>query len=221
MKKLTLTITLLLITTALANAYEQRYKVVAPLVPGTDKVEEVSCPVGKAFVYDVYTIYSEASPDYEGQDLFIHKTEDGQDPCRLAKQNAYYFIRAGQFGGANQFVGMYGDKLFLDQWPGRDHKRLLILELPTRSILFFDWYDEPELRDDTLYYNKVLKAGKKTKKDIPCPEAAMWEEEGLLPIYIQKAEVNMETMKREVNPERSCKSAARIEAAMKSRYSGH
>ena len=64
-------------------------------------------------------------------------------------------------------------------------------------------------------------AGKKTKKDIPCPEAAMWEEEGLLPIYIQKAEVNMETMKREVNPERSCKSAARIEAAMKSRYSGH
>ncbi len=218
---LSIFLTFLFLTTASALSYEQQYKQVVPLIPGTETAEVKTCESGKAYVYDFYTIYSVRSKDFEGQNTYIFKTEEVQDPCNLNLKRAYYFIKAGEFGGANQFVGLLGEQLFLDQWTGRDHKRVLIIDLPTKSLSFFDWYDDPKIENDVLYYNKVLKGGKRTKKSIPCEEAEKWESEGLLPIYYQKAQVNLETMKRTVDEARTCKPVTPIPAAQKSRYSGH
>lgn len=214
-------LTLLFLTTASALSYEQQYTQSVPLIPGTKETEKQTCPDGTAYVYDIYTIFSVKSPDFEGRITYIFKTKEGQDPCDLNLKRAYYLIKAGEFGGANQFVGLLGEKLFLDQWTGRDHKRVLIIDLPTKSLSFFDWYDDPRIENDVLYYNKVLKGGKRTKKSIPCPEAEKWESEGLLPIYYQEAQVNLETMKRTVDEARTCKPVAPIVGSKGNRYGGH
>ncbi len=221
MKKLTLTLILVLITSASALSYEQQYKQIVPLIPGTEIAEIKTCEGGKAYIYDAYTIYSVRSPDFEGRITYIFKTEEGQDPCGLNLKKAYYMIKAGEFGGANQFIGLLGERLFLDQWTGRDHKRVLIIDLPTKSLAYFDWYDDPKIENDVLYYNKVLKGGKSNKKNIPCPEAEKWESEGLLPIYYQQAQVNLETMKRTVNEARTCKPVTPIAGSKGNKYGGH
>ena len=212
---------ILLITTASALSYEQQYTQTVPLIPGTETTEIQTCKNGKAFVYDTYSIYSIRSPDFEGQNIFIFKTKEGQYPCGLNPKKAYYTIQAGEFGGANEFTGLLGNKLFIDQWTGRDHKRVLIIDLTTKSLTFFDWYDDPKIENDVLYYNKVLKGGKRTKKSIPCPEAKKWESEGLLPIYIQRARVDLSTMKRTVDEARTCKPVTPIAGAKNSSYGGH
>jgi hypothetical protein len=221
MKKLTLTIICLFITATAALPYEQQYKQTVSLIPGTESAEILSCPSGKAYVYDTYTIYSAKSPNFEGKNIYVIKTKESQDPCRLDLTNAYYLIKAGEFGGANQFIGLVGEMLFLDQWTGRDHKRVLIIDIPTKSLSFFDWYDDPRIEDGVLYYNKVLKGGKSNKRNIPCPEAGKWESEGLLPIYIQKAQLNLTTMKKSVDESRTCKPVTPIEGAKGSSYRGH
>lgn len=222
MKKFAIILTLLFITTASAHSYEQHYKPNVGLIHGTEDAKEVSCRYGRAYVYDKYIIYTAKSPDFEGKNIFVFDTNGKEtDPCTLNPKDSSYFIKAGEFGGANEFTGLLGDMLFLDQWTGRDHKRLLIIDIPKQSLLFFDWYDDPEISNGILSYNKVLKAGKKVVKSIPCPEAKTWIAEGLLPIYIQKAELNLETMKKDIDPARTCKAVAPITGAKKSRYSGH
>jgi len=221
MKHLTLALIILLITTSASLSYEQQVDLYTQLIPGTDAAIVKNCGTGTTYTYDAYTVYAVKSPDFEGQNIYVFKTTEGQDPCALDIKKTYNTIKAGQFGGANVFSGLVGDDLFIDQWTGRDHKRVLIIDLATKSLLFFDWYDEPRIEDGVLYYNRVLKASKSTKKNIPCPDAEKWESEGLLPIYIQKAEVNLTTMKKTFDKTRSCKPVTPIAGAKSSSYQGH
>lgn len=175
-------------------------------VPGSDPVKITECKAGTAYAYDEYIVYTRKSPSFEGEDIYIFdKSRVHSAPCALDSRKAYYTINAGEFQGANTFTGMYKDYLLIDQWPGKEHKRLLIIDIPSRSLAFFDWYVDPEIEDDTLHYNRVLKARKSVREKIPCPDAEKWEAEGKMPLYIEKMSVDLETMKKNPSGEFSCK----------------
>lgn len=180
-------------------------------VPGTDAALITECSGGTAYTYNDYTIYTRKSPSYEGQDIYIlTKSTDGEDACAVDIKKAWYVINAGEFQGANTFAGVYENYLFIDQWPGREHKRLLIIDVGTKSLVFFDWYDDPVLEDGTLRYNRVLKARKSVKKKIPCPDAEKWEEQGKAALYIEAMTLDLRTMKKDASGQFSCKPAEAI-----------
>ncbi len=183
----------------------------APLIPGSDPAEVRQCPDGAAYVYPAYIIYTRKSPYFEGQDIYVFKPRGPvEDPCALASREAYYTINAGEFGGANTFVGMHGVDLFIDEWPGRDHKRLLVVDADKKSLVYFDWYADPAIEGDILRYNRVLKASKGTKKKIPCPDAEKWEKEGFAVLYVEKMTLDLGTMKKTHSGDFFCKQAAPV-----------
>lgn len=177
-------------------------------IPGADTPEAKECGAANAYTYDKYIIYTRKSASFSGQDIFVFERggADG-DPCALDPKDAWYAINAGEFGGSNTFLGMRGEYLFIDEWPGRDHKRLLVVDGGNRSLVFFDWYADPLIDDGKLTYNRVLKASKHTKKSVPCPDAAKWESEGLLVVYTEKMSLDLATMKSSHSNEFSCEPA--------------
>jgi len=180
-------------------------------IPGADSAWKKECGVGTAYVYPKYIIYTRKSPAFEGQDIYVYKPSSGvPDPCPLAARNARYTINAGEFGGANTFIGMHGDYLLIDEWPGRDHKRLLIIDVSLKSLVYFDWYADARIESETLLYNRVLKASKATKKKIPCPDAEKWEKEGFAVLYVEKMSLDLGTMKETHSGNFFCKQAAPI-----------
>lgn len=182
-----------------------------PLVSGSDPAEVRQCPDGAAYVYPVYIIYTRKSPYFEGQDIYVFKPRGPvADPCALASREAWYTINAGEFGGANTFVGMHGVNLFIDEWPGRDHKRLLVVDADKKSLVYFDWYADPAIEGGTLRYNRVLKASKSTKKEMQCPDAEKWEKEGFAVLYVEKMTLDLGTMKETHSGNFFCESAAPI-----------
>lgn len=183
----------------------------APLIPGSDPAEVRQCPDGAAYVYPAYIIYTRKSPYFEGQDIYVFKPRGPvEDPCALASREAYYTINAGEFGGSNTFAGMRGGYLFIDEWPGRDHKRLLVIDADKKSLVYFDWYSGPAIEGDVLRYNRVLKASKSTKKKIPCPDAEKWEKEGFAVLYVEKMTLDLGTMKETHSQNFFCEPAAPI-----------
>ncbi|MFI5323854.1 MAG: hypothetical protein ACHQ6U_10055, partial [Thermodesulfobacteriota bacterium] len=161
--------------------------------------------------YPTYIIYTSKSPSFEGQDIYIFKPR-GQvsDPCSLASRPTYYMISAGEFGGAHTFLGMRGDDMFIDEWPGGDNKRLLIVDAGQKSVVYFDWYADPVIDGSTLRYNRVLKAGRKAKEEIACPDAEKWEKEGSMVLYVEKMTLDLASMQETHSDEFFCEPAPAI-----------
>jgi hypothetical protein len=182
-----------------------------PMVPGSDPAEVKQCGGGAAYIYSEYIIYTSKSPSFEGQDIYVFKPRAAvPDPCSLAGRDAFYTINAGEFGGANTFIGMHGGHLFIDEWPGRDHKRLLVIDVAQKSLVYFDWYADPAIEKDTLRYNRVLKASGSVKKEIPCPDAGKWEKEGKAVLYVEKMTLDLRTMSETHSDEFFCEPAPAI-----------
>ena len=185
MQKLTtlsLTLTFLIfLTTAYsysAGVYDQSD---IKLIPGSDEPIVKDCSdLIYVYIYDDHVIYTSKSGDFEGSNIYIfHPLAQTDNPCKVRYSNAVYTINAGEFGGANTFSGVYGDLLFIDQWTGRDFKRLLAINMKNKSLVFFDTYTEPSIKDGKLNYLRTLKAKRQSVRDkIPCPEATQWESQG-------------------------------------------
>lgn len=182
-----------------------------PMFPGSDPAVVKECGGGAAYVYPEYVVYTSKSPSFEGQDIRVYKPRAAvDDPCALADREAYYTLNAGEFGGANTFAGMHGGLMLVDEWPGRDHKRLLVIDAALKSLVYFDWYADPAIEKDTLRYNRVLKASRSVKKEIPCPDAEKWEKEGKAVLYVEKMTLDLTTMKETHSEEFFCKPATAI-----------
>jgi hypothetical protein len=182
-----------------------------PLIPGSDPAEVKQCGGGAAYIYPEYIIYTSKSPSFEGQDIYVFKPRAAvPDPCSLAGRDAFYTINAGEFGGANTFIGMHGGYVFIDEWPGRDHKRFLVIDAAQKSLVYFDWYADPGIEKDTLRYNRVLKASGSVKKKIPCPDAGKWEKEGKAVLYVEKMTLDLKTMSETHTDEFLCEPAPAI-----------
>ncbi len=181
------------------------------LVPGSDPAHAVKCGEASVYVYPEYIVYASKSPAFEGQDIRLFKPRAPvDDPCSLASRQAYYTINAGEFGGANTFIGMRGGYLFIDEWPGREDKRFLVIDAASKSLVYFDWYADPAIENGKLEYNRVIKASGSTKKEIPCPDAEKWEKEGRAVLYVEKMSLDLTTMKGTDSGKFSCEPAAPI-----------
>lgn len=221
---LSLTITFLLVLTTVysysAGDYDQSN---IQLIPGTDKPVVKDClDLNYVYIYENHVIYTQKSGDFEGSDIYIfHPLAQTDDPCKVSYSNAEYTINAGEFGGANTFSGVYGNLLFMDQWTGRDFKRILAIDMDNKSLVFFDTYAEPSIKDGKLNYFRTLKAKRQSVKDkIPCPQAQEWESQGKQVLYVEKMSVDLSTMKKEASDEFSCMPTEPIGTATPSRY-GH
>jgi len=194
-----------------ASAYEPEPPA---MLEGADKPSVERCGEWTSYEYKDYVVNTRHSAAFAGQDIFVFKRPANlEDPCSLRPYNVWYTINAGEFGGANAFLGMHGGLLFIDEWPGRDHKRILIIEAAAKSLVYFDWYTDPVLRGDTLQYKRVLKASRKTKSSISCPDAAKWEEEGKLALYTENMSLDLATMKAAASGEFSCEPGPAIQRA--------
>lgn len=177
------------------------------LISGTDKAQVKDClDLNYVYIYDDYVIYTNKSGDFEGSNIYIfHPLAQQNDPCSLRHSNAVYTINAGEFGGANTFTGVYENLLFLDQWTGRDFKRLLAINMDNKSLVFFDTYVDPSIKDGKLYYYRTLKAKRQSVRDrIPCPQASEWKSQGKQVLYVEKMSVDLNTMEKQSSDEFSC-----------------
>lgn len=208
-RKTILTSGLLMLLTALCANGAAAANV--PMIPGSDPADVKQCDGGTAYVYSNYIIITRKSPSFEGQDIYVYKPRAAvSDPCSLAGRDTFYTINAGEFGGSNTFTGMHGDYLFIDEWPGRDHKRFLVINVTDKSLVYFDWYADPDIEKDTFRYNRVLKASGSVKKKIPCPDAEKWEKEGKAVLYVEKMTLDLETMNETHSDEFFCEPALAV-----------
>lgn len=208
MRKITYLITLFLILTTInsysSGVYDQSD---IKLIQGTDKPEVKECKnLSYVYIYDNYIIYTNKSGDFEGSNIYIfHPLAQKNDPCSIRYSNASYTIKAGEFGGANTFTGVYENLLFMDQWTGRNFKRLLAVNLDNKSLVFFDTYTEPSIEDNQLKYFRTLKSKRQSVRDkIPCPKAEAWKSEGKQVLYVEQMSVDLGTMKKQASGEFSC-----------------
>ena len=183
----------------------------SPMFPGSDTAQVKECENGKAYVYPEYIIYTSKSPSFEAQDIRVFKPRAAvEDPCSLWGRDPFYTLNAGEFGGANTFAGMHGGYMFVDEWPGRDHRRFLVIDVTLKSLVYFDWYADPVIENETLRYNRVLNASRSVKKEIPCPDAEKWEKEGKAVLYVEKMTLDLGTMKETHSEEFFCEPATAI-----------
>ena len=222
MRKLTVSslilITIVVLTTA--NTYPSDQE---SLIRGSNKAEIKHCKdFITAYIYDYYVIYTQTSGDYEGSNIYVFKTPDmSNDPCDVDFKSADYTILVGEFGGANQFIGAYESIIFLDQWTGRDFKRLLGIDVDSKSLVFLDTYAEPEIKGGALLYFRTLKAKRQSVRDkIPCPKAQEWKAEGKQVLYVEKMNVDLSTIKKEHSGEFLCIPSEPI-LSVKPRSYGH
>lgn len=214
---------LLLLTTIYSYSTEIYDQSNIKLIPGSDKPVIKDClDLNYAYIYENHVIYTQKSGDFEGSNIYIfHPLAQTDDPCKVRYSNAEYTISAGEFGGANTFSGVHENLLFMDQWTGRDFKRLLAINMENKSLVFFDTYVEPSIKDGKLNYFRTLKAKRQSVKDkIPCPQATQWESQGKQVLYVEKMSVDLSTMKKEASGVFSCIPTEPIGVATPSRY-GH
>ena len=219
----TLTVTAFIALTAVFSYSEESYKLEKELIPGTEKAVIIQCTnLSTVYMYKNYEIHTKPSADFEGSNIYIYESnpEDG-DRCTTYHTKAYYYIKAGEFGGSNTFFGLYENLIFLDQWTGRDFKRLLAINLDSKSLVFFDTYNEPSINNGKLNYFRTLKAKRESVRNkIPCPQAEDWITQGKQVLYVEKMSVDLSTMKKEASGEFSCMPTEPIGAAAPKRY-GH
>lgn len=217
----TLTITILIFTTTIHSHSEQGYDGdKARLIPGTEIPTVKSCgDEDTVYIYDDYTVYTEASGDFDGANVYIYAPT--QNPCNVDRKQAHYSIGVGEYGGVNKFIGKYGNLIFLDQWTGRNFNRLIAIDIETKSLVFLDTYTKPEIKDETLHYFRTLKAKRQSVRDkIPCPNAAEWKSQGKQVLYVEKMSTNLDTMKKASSKEFSCMPADPISNTKPKSY-GH
>jgi len=221
---LSFTITYLLLLTTVysysAGVYDQSN---IKLIPGSNTPVVKDClGLNYVYIYDDYVIYTQKSGDFEGSDIYIFYSQtQTNDPCSVRYPNAEYTINAGEFGGANTFSGVYGNLLFMDQWTGRNFKRLLVINMDSKSLVFFDAYTEPTIKDNKLNYFRTLKAKRQSVKDrIPCPKATQWKSQGKQVLYVEKMSVDLSTMKKDPSGVFSCMPTDPIGTAAPKKY-GH
>lgn len=221
---LSLTITsFLLLTTLYSYSSEVYDQSNIKLIPGSDKAVVKNClDLNYVYIYDDYVIYTNKSGDFEGSDIYIfHPLAQTNNPCSVTHSHAEYTINAGEFGGANTFSGVYGNLLFMDQWTGRDFKRLLAINMENKSLVFFDTYANASIKDTNLHYYRTLKAKRQSVRDkIPCLKAAEWESQGKQVLYVEQMSVDLSTMKKEASGEFSCIPTEPIGVAAPKKY-GH
>ena len=176
------------------------------LIPGTDKPTIKYCDDSSTvYEYDNYIIYTQPSGDFGGVNTFIFAPSDKQDLCTLNPRLAHYAVGVGEFGGVNKFAGKYENLVFLDQWTGRNFKRLLAINIDNKSLVFLDTYAKPEIEGGELNYFKTLKSKRKSVRDrIPCPDAGDWESQGKQVLYVEKMSVNLDSMNKLSSGELSC-----------------
>ncbi|GJM14831.1 MAG: hypothetical protein DHS20C13_01580 [Thermodesulfobacteriota bacterium] len=205
---LILTITFFIaLTTVYSYSKEGSDQDKSKLIPGTDKPQIKQCDnADTAYIYDDYVIYTEPSGDFDGSNIYIFKSRAQKEgPCKVDYKRAYFTVRVGEFGGVNVYAGSYNNLVFLDQWTGRNFKRLLGIDVETKSLVFLDTYANPEIQGNTLIYYRTLKAKRQSVRDkIPCPEASDWESQGKQVLYVEKMSVNLGTMKKVPSGEFSC-----------------
>jgi len=211
-------ITMVILTTANSYASDQEN-----LIKGSDEAEMKHCKdFITAYIYDNHVIYTQTSGDYKGSNIYVFKTSDmSNDTCEVDFKNAEYTILVGEFGGANQFIGAYENIIFLDQWTGRNFKRLLGIDVESKSLAFLDTYTKPEIKGGALLYYRTLKAKRQSVRDkIPCPKAQEWKAEEKQVLYVEKMSVDLSTMKKEHSKEFLCIPSEPIESVKPKSY-GH
>jgi len=213
----------IILTSAFSYSQEGYIEEKPQLIPGSDKAVVAQCTDGStAYTYENYKIQTKPSEDFEGSNIDIYKSNpEDTDPCTSYHPKPYYYIKAGEFGGSNTFYGLYGNLLFLDQWTGRDFKRLLAINMDSKSLVFFDTYAQPSIKDGKLNYFRTLKAKRQSVKDkIPCPDAENWRAQNKQVLYVEKMSVDLSTMKKEPSGEFSCMPTDPIGTAAPKKY-GH
>lgn len=219
--KLTLTIVFFIIISAFYSFAAQENE--PELIPGSDKPEIIECnDMNTAYTYDDYLIYTGAFLDYKGSNIYIFNPKLRTDnPCDPDLKKASYVIRVGEFGGANKFIGAHENIIFLDQWTGRNFKRLLGIDIDTKSLVLIDTYAEPVILKNEMNYYRTLKAKRQSVRDkIDCPEASVWESEGKQVLYVEKMSVNLSSMKKYSTGQFSCIPSEPIDS-VKPRSYGH
>ena len=205
---LILTITFFIaLTIVFSHSKEGSDQTKPKLIPGTDKPQIKHCKnADTAYIYDDYIIYTEPSGDFDGSNIYIFKSRaQKHEPCKVDYKRAYFTIRVGEFGGVNVYAGAHNNLIFLDQWTGRNFKRLLGIDVETKSLVFLDTYADPEIQGNTLIYYRTLKAKRQSVRDkIPCPQASDWESQGKQVLYVEKMSVDLGTMKKVPSGEFSC-----------------
>lgn len=191
--------TLLIVFTAFSYADDK-------LISGTEEPTVKDCgDTDTVYIYDDYLIYTEPSGDFDGVNIYIYAPSAKNDPCTMDRKFAHYSVGVGEYGGINKFIGKYGNLIFLDQWTGRNFKRLVAINVETKSLVFLDTYTEPKIKDGNLYYFKTLKAKRKSVREkIPCPDAAKWEAQGKQVLYVEKMSADLRNMKKVSSKEFSC-----------------
>jgi len=185
------------------NKQENNYE----LIPGSDKPEIKHCrDINTAYIYEDFVVYTQSSANYEGSNIYIYnKKAQFKDPCKVDFKRAPFSILVGEFGGANNYIGAYGNIIFLDQWTGEDFKRLLGIDVKTKSLVFLDDYADPEIRNGELIYYRTLNAIRKSVRDkIPCPAAEDWIANGKQVLYVEKMTADLNTMKKVSSGEFLC-----------------
>ena len=193
------------------------------LIPGSEKAEIFRCTdESTVYLYDSYEILQRPSKDFEGNNIFVYSPRPkNTDPCTKNQSKPYYHLKAGEFGGANTFFGLYENLIFIDQWTGRDFKRLLVINLNSKSLVFFDTFAKPSIHNGKLEYFRTLKAKRKSVREkIPCPDAEKWQSEGKQVLYVEKMTVNLSTMKKHPSKKFSCMPTDPIGMTKPKRY-GH
>lgn len=169
----------------------------AGLIPGTENPQLKKCQKGTAYIYKDYEIHVEPSPELNGMNIFIYNSEVSEgNPCNLDRTNASHIIGTGETEGNNFFAGIYENYLFIDQETGVDQRILSIYDLKNKKLILFSEYSDPELKDGVLTYYKTLVPEPGVIKNIPCPDASKWTEQGLTVLYERKETFTLESQTR-------------------------
>lgn len=178
----------------------------ADLIPGTQNPTIKECTRGKAYIYDNYEIHVEPSPEQLGMNIFLYKPTVSQgNPCNLDRTNASHIIGTGDTEGNNFFAGLYDNYLFVDQGTSPDQRILSIYDLSKKKLILFTEYSDPILKNGTLTYYKTLVPDPGVIKNIHCPKAAKWTEQGLTVLYEEKETFNLKSEIRLPNREYRCR----------------
>ncbi len=178
----------------------------AGLIPGTENPVVTKCPKGTAYIYKNYEIHVEPSPELKGMNIFLYSPEvSGGNPCNLDRTNASHIIGTRETEGNNFFAGIYENYLFIDQGTGVDQRILSIYDLNNKKLVLFTEYSDPDLKDGVLTYYKILVPDPGVIKNISCPDASKWTDQGLTVLYEQKETFTLKSEMRLAVMEYRCR----------------
>jgi len=168
----------------------------AGLISGTENPVIKECAKGTAYIYKDYEIHVEPSPEHQGMNIFLYSPEiSNGNPCNLDRATASHIIGTGETEGNNFFAGVYENYLFIDQGTGPDHRILSIYDLTQKKLILFTEYSAPDLKDGILTYYKTLVPDPDVIKNIPCPDAEKWTDQGLTVLYERKEKFTLKSEK--------------------------